>query len=135
MLSAASRSSYVMVKRLLGSIVRKVLVRSALAEARIRYLLGGIRAVAAMIPKLSQQQLVPILRQYGAMVGNDCDLCVGLFIHNPRHDFANLSVGVKVHVGPGTFLDLTDAIKIGHSATISMRCVILTHMDVGASPV
>jgi len=123
------------VRRVISTTLRWALVRTALLEARVRHVLGGITAVAALIPRLSQPQLIPVLRRYGASVGKACDLCSGMRIHNAKRDFANLTIGDQVHVGPDTLLDLRGPIRIGDAATISMRCTILTHTDVGASPV
>ena len=121
-------------KAVIVAVLRWALVRVALVEARLYHLVGGITAVATLVPKLSRPQLIPVLRRYGATVGKACDLCSTIRIHNPKRDFANLTIGDHVHLGPDTFLDLTGPIEIGDRATISMRCTILTHIDVGASP-
>jgi acetyltransferase-like isoleucine patch superfamily enzyme len=119
----------------LRAVVRWLLVRSALVRARLRYWLGGITAVAAMGPKAAKAQLIPLLRRYGASVGDACDLCDGLRLHNVKEDFRNLVIGDRVHLGPETLLDLTGPIRIGDGATIAMRCTLLTHTDAGASAV
>jgi acetyltransferase-like isoleucine patch superfamily enzyme len=107
----------------------------ALAEAWARYRLGGIHLVSALIPKLAKSQLVPVLRRYGATIGEECDLWPGLVVHNAVGDFSHLRLGDRVHLGPQCFLDLRAGITIGSEATISMRTTILTHSDPGASPV
>jgi len=39
-----------------------------------------------------------------------------------------------VHIGKSVFIDLAEPVVIERNATISMRCMILTHIDVGRSP-
>lgn len=46
-------------------------------------------------------------------------------------DFAKLTIGRSAHVGKEVFLDLCDEITIEESATIGMRSMILTHVNLG----
>ncbi len=74
------------------------------------------------------------LVKYGAVLGSGNDLNSPLVIHNARKGYSNLTMGSNCHLGKQVFLDLCDAITIEDRVTISMRVLVLTHTDVGASP-
>jgi acetyltransferase-like isoleucine patch superfamily enzyme len=75
-----------------------------------------------------------ILTRFGAVLGNSHTLHSPLLIHNATRDYSNLTIGEYCHLGKEVFLDLAAAITIEDQATISMGTMILTHMDVGHSP-
>jgi acetyltransferase-like isoleucine patch superfamily enzyme len=72
--------------------------------------------------------------RFGAVVGPGHDLHSPLLIHNAERDYSNLTIGEHCHLGKGVFLDLRDAISVEDHVTVSMRAMILTHTDVGRSP-
>jgi acetyltransferase-like isoleucine patch superfamily enzyme len=72
------------------------------------------------------------LRLLGASVGE------GVRVHSCRflnHElgFANLRLGEGVYVGADCLLDLAAPLQVGARATLSARCILLTHTDPGAS--
>jgi acetyltransferase-like isoleucine patch superfamily enzyme len=75
-----------------------------------------------------------LLVKYGAVVKSGCDLNAPLFIHNATKNYSNLAIGHQCHLGKEVFLDLQDKITIEDRTTISMRVTIVTHTDVGQSP-
>lgn len=75
-----------------------------------------------------------VLRQYGAAIDPDCTIVGPLSIVNAPGNFANLTVGPRAHIGSEVFIDLADRVTIGEGATVSMRAVIITHLDVGRGP-
>lgn len=74
-----------------------------------------------------------ILRHFGAQIGKFNRIHSPLIIHNADNDFANLTVGNNCHIGRDVFIDLAEKIEIDNNVTISMRCMIITHLDVGDS--
>ena len=82
----------------------------------------------------SKPAVIPILRRFGAHIGESCDIEAPLVIHNAKGSYANLTIGAHCHIGKEAFIDLTDRVTIGARVTISMRATLLTHMDVGRSP-
>jgi serine O-acetyltransferase len=70
----------------------------------------------------------------GAAVGKGCDIESPLILHNCNKDYRNLSIGDKCHIGKDVFLDLSAPIVIKDCTTISMRTLIISHLDVGNSP-
>lgn len=92
-----------------------------------------LETVGLFLKKLNKQSVKPVLRKFGAKIKQNCDIESGLTIHNARLDFSNLYIGDFCHLGKELFLDLQAPILIYEKSTVSMRCVILTHMDVGLS--
>lgn len=75
----------------------------------------------------------PALRLFGARIGSHARIHTPLQLHNTR--FRHLTIGNHFHIGRDVFLDLSHAIEIGDNVTIAMRATLITHMDVGDSPV
>lgn len=101
-------------------------------SARWRHLWRGIDGVSEML--LWNRVAVPdILRDFGAEVGPGAQLQGSLHIVNAVDSYRNLTIGPSAHVGLGVVLDLTGQVEIGELAVLSMRCIVLTHQDVGGS--
>jgi acetyltransferase-like isoleucine patch superfamily enzyme len=124
--------------RALGRLVRYVLDTASWilleCQSAVAYRLWGIEGVDRLLPRCSASNLAHLLRRFGAAVGSNSDLQCGLIIHNARRDYANLVIGDHCHLGRDVLLDLRDAIRVEDCVTISMRAMILTHTDVGCSP-
>ena len=71
-----------------------------------------------------------ILKKYGAVIGNNCDIETPLVIYNAA-DYKNLRLGSSCHIGKSVLLDLKDKIILNDFVTVSMHTVILTHFNVG----
>jgi len=82
--------------------------------------------------------IAPLLRQYGAQIGTYVRFRSPLTIHNaalnPKPFYRNLTVGNNCYFGRDLFLDLQDRVVIEDNVTVSHRVMILTHTDVGESP-
>jgi acetyltransferase-like isoleucine patch superfamily enzyme len=104
--------------------------------ARLAHATGKMEGVMWLIrcglPKRVLIKLV--LAQYGAHLAENCEIETGLTCHNANPDFGNLTVGVGAHIGKGVFLDLADRVVISDHAVVSMRTMIMTHIDMGSSP-
>lgn len=99
---------------------------------RARYLRDGIEGIAAELR--ASVDPVPILREYGAAIGANPSIFGPLLLVNADGDFRNLAIGDNVHIGADTLIDLADRVTIGDYATVSMRCTLITHIDVGPGP-
>jgi maltose O-acetyltransferase len=99
---------------------------------RWAYFRGGIEAVNALLIT-EKRRVVDILRCFGATVGDDCSIYGPLFL-NTFSNYRNLVIGRHVHIGQCVFLDLGSQLTIEDDATLSMRCTVLTHQDVGNRP-
>lgn len=98
------------------------------------YWLWGIEGVNRILQQCNSAHVAELLVRYGAAVGPGHDLNSPLLIHNATKTYSNLTIGQQCHLGKEVFLDLCDKITIEDRATISMRVTILTHTDVGHSP-
>lgn len=101
------------------------------AWLRLLHRRGGIAAVVPALLRVPRTE--EMLREYGATIGADTVLHGPLVIHNAELDFANLTIGAGVHLGPLCIIDLAAPVTIGDRATVSMGTTILTHADVGQS--
>lgn len=99
---------------------------------RAHYFRDGIDGIAAELRTCVDP--VPILREYGANVGSSPSIFGPLVIVNADGDFRNLAIGDNVHIGAGAIIDLADRVTISNNATVSMRCTLVTHIDVGPGP-
>jgi len=97
--------------------------------------LEGMNGVCRLLAFAPKRSVIPLLRAFGAQVGVDSDVETFIVVHNAETDFRNLTIGSGCHVGKQTFFDLRAPIVIEDRVTISMRCLLLTHIDVGRSPV
>lgn len=75
-----------------------------------------------------------ILREFGATVGRNPSIYTPLHIVNAPGDFCGLHIGDDVHIGADVLIDLADEVRVEDQATISMRCSLITHIDVGPGP-
>jgi acetyltransferase-like isoleucine patch superfamily enzyme len=111
-----------------------VLAGIARAHAVVAYLTGGIEGVNRVVRQTSKPGVIPVLRLFGARIGKDCDFEVPLVIHNAQRHYQNLSVGDRCHLGKDVLVDLAESVTLGDCVTVSMRAMLLTHTDVGHSP-
>jgi maltose O-acetyltransferase len=110
------------------------LARAATARAALAYLTGGMEGVNRVVRLTTKPGVIPVLRMFGARIGEDCDFETPLVIHNAQRRYRNLTVGSRCHLGKDVFIDLADTVTLADRVTVSMRAVILTHFDAGQSP-
>jgi len=103
------------------------------SRRKARYLKDGIEGIAVEL-RTTPNLHVEILREFGATVGTDVSIHGPLHIVNADGDFRRLLIGNRVHLGTDVLIDLADAVTIGDEATLSMRCSVITHIDVGPGP-
>lgn len=111
------------------------LIRFLVTLSARLYQAEGINLPLRVMPT---QTIAPTLRRYGAVIGEHVRFQPPLTIHNaalrPAPFYGNLSVGDNCFFGRELLLDLQDRIAIEENATISHRVMILTHTDLGESP-
>jgi acetyltransferase-like isoleucine patch superfamily enzyme len=79
------------------------------------------------------ESILAILRHFGATVGSKCRINSPINVQNAIESFDKLTIGNNCHIGKDVLLDLANKITIADNVTISMRCSIITHFDVGDS--
>lgn len=108
----------------------KPVVRFFLRLMRVFVGLEGINKIFLISGKYTPF----ILKSFGAQIGPGERIESPLIIHNAQANYGNLQIGNDCYIGKDVFLDLRNPIIIQDRATISMRVTIVTHMDVGSSP-
>lgn len=103
------------------------------SRRRARYMRDGIEGIAMEL-RTTTNAHADILREFGASVGRDVSIHGPLQIVNADGDFRKLRIGDRVHLGTDVLIDLADEVVIEDEATLSMRCSVVTHMDVGPGP-
>lgn len=97
-----------------------------------KHFLFGFDEVLTSLRSLNKSTQLKVLRKYGAVIGDACDIETPLYFHNAR-SFENLRIGNDVHIGRECFFDLREKITLNDNAVISMRCTIITHQDMNKS--
>jgi acetyltransferase-like isoleucine patch superfamily enzyme len=104
----------------------------------IGYFFDSTRALNRMFLTMPSELIPDTLAKFGAIVGKNTVIMPPLHVHNPgklrEHHFSNLEIGDRCYVGPESFIDLTNRITIRNEVTISMCVSLITHIDVGESP-
>ena len=100
----------------------------------IAHKLYGIEGINALLILMPAKLIAPTLRKHGASIGANVEIHSPLIIHNAKDGYRNLVIGDNCYFGREVFFDLADRITIDDNVTISMRVSILTHLDVGKSP-
>jgi acetyltransferase-like isoleucine patch superfamily enzyme len=109
-------------------------MRTLLWSIYIAYLrLMGHRTAVRALFHCHHKLRLRILRAFNASVGEGSRVNGPLIIIGRFNDFAGLHVGSHTHIGADSLLDLTANITIGSRVTISPRCSIITHLNVGES--
>ncbi|MBN2863666.1 MAG: acyltransferase [Bacteroidales bacterium] len=98
----------------------------------LRKTLLGFDVANLFLQRVDKYTVLLILRKYGATIGTGCKIETGQVFHNCK-DYSNLIIGNNCHIGKNCFFDLRDKIFIGDNVVISMRCTILTHIDLSKS--
>lgn len=103
------------------------------ARMRWMYLREGIEGVQIEMGNLRTGH-ARTLRQFGASIAEDVSMAGPVSVVNAPGDFSHLTIGPRTHIGSEVFFDLADMIVIEEGATISMRAMLITHLDVGRGP-
>jgi len=120
----------------MGLGVHKIIIKfylwNIITSFKIRKLLLGFENALKILLNCDKRAIIPILTEYGARIGDNCDIEGPLLFHNCK-DFQNLTIGNNCHIGKNCFFDLKGKIVIGNNVTISMQTAFITHLDVGKS--
>lgn len=84
----------------------------------------GLSRLISLLPKV---HIIPILKHYGATIGKNSDIDIGILLHRIKIPLKNLIIGENVHIGHYTLFDLTEEIKIDDNSAIGSFCMFITH--------
>jgi acetyltransferase-like isoleucine patch superfamily enzyme len=114
----------------IGSMLRSFYTKYCIWKFVMTNRFLGFENALKLLIYIDKKAVVPILRKYGATLGEHNDLETPLFFHNCIN-FSNLSIGDHCHIGKNCFLDLRDKIEIHNNCTIAMGTSLITHFDPG----
>ncbi|MGJ3241040.1 MAG: acyltransferase [Anaerolineae bacterium] len=117
----------------------RVLIRSIWGTIRLwiiqlETIIWGSAAFERAVYHAPPWLALKLLRAQQITIGHGIDFHGRLNLHGSYHPTGKLHIGEWCHIGPQVTLDLTDHIRIEDRVTISLNTQILTHMDVGYSP-
>lgn len=119
------------------------LIRVVLREAwsplyvlwlRLRVAVWGTWALEQAVFQCPPWLTLKILAAYKVKIGPEFDFHGRLSLHGTYHMEGKLTIGARCHIGPGVTLDLSRPIVIEDCCTIALNAQLLTHQDVGYSP-
>jgi acetyltransferase-like isoleucine patch superfamily enzyme len=106
---------------------------AARAALRLMKLMGGMEAINRVL-LVSGGNTAFVLRTFGATIGAGERIESPLIVHNAECGYSNLTIGRDCYVGKDVLLDLRNPVVLDDRVTVSMRTTIVTHLDVGSSP-
>jgi len=109
-------------------------LRSVFNKLRLYFIyrFEGIEGVSRFI--FTCENPAKVLAKFGAKIGQNTSVGNFLVLHNAAGDYSNLTIGSNVHVGKNCLFDLADRIEIGDNAVVAMKTSLITHLNVGESP-
>lgn len=121
--------------------LRRVFLFALATLTRIAEMIYQGEGISTLLLIMPTQLVARTLNAYGAHIGEDVRFRTPLYMHNAepaearsRTYFENLFAGAHTYFGRCVFLDLKDRIVVEERVTVAMRVMILTHTDVGNSP-
>lgn len=101
---------------------------------RLRVAIWGTSAFEHAVAHCPPWLALGILQAYGAQIGHGIDFHGRLSLHGAYEPRGKLIIGDWCHIGPNVTLDLTAPIVLKERCTVSLNAQILTHEDLGYSP-
>ena len=123
-----------MVTGLIRILIRNIWGSIRVLWLRLQYLIWGNSAFEQAVFLAPPWLALKFLKHFGLEIGHGIDFHGRLNLHGTYALKDKLHVGEWCHIGPNVTLDLSDKITIESQATISLNVQIITHMDVGYSP-
>ena len=115
--------------RKLRLLINKITLPYYKLKCNIFFILYGGEGIGYTIEKLPRNYIIPLLRFYGAYIGEFSDIDRGLILHriSQKSDFKKIIIGKKVHIGHNMLFDLSSKIEIGSDSAFGANCQIWTH--------
>ena len=116
-------------KKLIKKILLNIILSYFKQKCHFFFKLYGGEGISYVVEKMPRDYIIPILKFYGANIGNYSDIDRGLILHriSQKSDLKNLMIGEKVHIGHNMLFDLSSKIEIGSYSAFGANCQIWTH--------
>ena len=118
--------------RVIKLVLNKILIYWNLLIFSYLYYFIGISSAYLYLERVSKLSIIPILKRYGASIGENCDIETGITFHSCSN-FNKLTIGRNCHIGKKCFFDLKGSISIEDNVVISMKTKFITHQDLSKS--
>ena len=116
--------------RTLNSLTRIVL---QIIKAELIYFMFGQRALSNYIRKIDNP--LYLLKYLGVQIGKDTNIWPGITLNcENRKKYKLLKIGKSVRILWDVIIDLNDEIDIGDYTHIGTRSILITHFNLGKSP-
>ena len=112
---------------IIKSIVQFLAFQYYKVKCRYGLVIDGFAGLALVVSIMPKRFIIPILRIYGAQVGNNCDIDIGLLLHRFTLPLDNLIIEDNVHLGYHTYLDLTERIQFEKDTAVGSFSLFVTH--------
>ncbi|MBN2519287.1 MAG: hypothetical protein JXB17_02185 [Bacteroidales bacterium] len=116
-------------KKILKRIIYGIILLYYKMKCELYYFLFGGEGLSTVIENMPKFCIKPILRKFGAHIGNNSNIDRGLILHKvvKKKDIKKIRIGDRVHIGRYTLLDLSADIFIDSDTALGAFCQIWTH--------
>ena len=109
------------------NLIRSLSLQYWKAKCRYSLIFEGSVGLSRIIAHMPKMHIIPILRKYGAQIGEGCDIDIGLNIHRMCLPLSNLIIEENVHLGYNILIDLTEKVRIGKESAVGSNTLFITH--------
>lgn len=104
-------------------------------RARWRYFIWGMEEVSLLLKSQPQRYIVPLMREFGAMVADDAYIGEGIWLIGVNRDlYRPLKIGRKAFFGRNILIDLASDVEFGDYSAIGNETRYFCHTDLAHSP-
>jgi maltose O-acetyltransferase len=97
----------------------------------LRYGLGQLQYLLLRFILLPPQLRAPLLRLFGASIGQGSIIHPVSFTNLYRTGFKGLAIGDDCFIADECFFDLAEPVEIGDQVSVGERTIFVTHLNVG----
>ncbi|MGB7340550.1 MAG: acyltransferase [Phototrophicaceae bacterium] len=123
-----------MIARILQIILRHTWGNLKLLWVNLQIFIWGSDAFENSVFHAPAWFALKLLKHHGTVIGHGIDFHGRLKLHGTYDVNGKLVIGEWCHIGPYVTLDLSNHIYIEDHVTISLNTQIISHIDVGYSP-
>lgn len=98
-----------------------------LLKLRFNLIYEGTSGFNRIVSQLPKPHIVAVLKAYGAAIGSNCDIDIGLLLHRVKLPLKNLVIGNNVHIGHRCLIDLTCEVIIEDNSAVGSYTMFITH--------
>jgi len=85
---------------------------------------NGLSRIISLLPKI---HIVRILKAFGAIIGENCDIDIGLMLHRIKLPMTNLILRNNTHLGHRVYIDITEEVCFEDDTAVGSYSMFITH--------